>query len=159
MPFSLVDSRELLQEMDNKYQVPHRKGVSVEFSKIYNHLHETIRLLLIKAVVISICADIWSKPGMTLSFLDVTAHFFTPESNKRHSIYPHTGVRIAEILQRIVAEWKYHVINCSVFTDNGSNVVSAFKANNEDDIAEFDGDKSDTNSVTPEESEELFPDQ
>ena len=68
MPFSLVDSRELLQEMDNKYQVPHRKGVSVEFSKIYNHLHETIRFLLIKAVVISICADILSKPGMTLSF-------------------------------------------------------------------------------------------
>ena len=47
-----------------------------------------------------------------------------------------------------------------VFTDNGSDVVSAFKANNnnEDDIAEFDGDESDTNSFTLEESEELFPD-
>ena len=45
-----------------------------------------------------------------------------------------------------------------VFTNNGSDVVSAFKANNnEDDIAEFDGDESDTNSFTLEESEELFP--
>ena len=40
MPFSLVDSeefRELLQEMDRKYQVSHRKGVSQEISEIYNH--------------------------------------------------------------------------------------------------------------------------
>ena len=47
-----------------------------------------------------------------------------------------------------------------IFTDNGSDIVAAFKANNnEDDIDEFDGDESDTNSVTLEESEELFPDQ
>ena len=40
-------------------------------------------------------------------------------------------------------------------------MVSAFKSNknNEDDIAESDGDESDTNSITLEESEELFPDQ
>ena len=49
---------------------------------------------------------------MTASFLGVTAHF-TPDSNKRHSICivrrfpsPHTGVRIAELLERIVAEWE-----------------------------------------------------
>ena len=64
-----------------------------------------------KAIIISICADIWSKPGMTASFLGVTAHFFTPDSNKRYSVCvalrfpsPDTGVRIAELLQRIVAE-------------------------------------------------------
>ena len=38
-------------------------------------------------------------------------------------------------------------------------MVAAFKANHhEDDIAESDGDESDTDSVTLEESEELFPD-
>ena len=42
-----------------------------------------------------------------------------------------------------------------IFTDNGSDMVAAFIANNnEDDIAE-----SDTDSVTLEKSEELFPDQ
>ena len=106
---------------------------------------------------------------MTASFLRVRANFFTPNSNKRHSICialrkfpsPHTGVKIAELLQRIVAEWE---IPCNkqfrVFTDNGSDKVAAFKENdNEDDIAESDGDESDTNSVTSEENEELFPDQ
>ena len=126
-------------------------------------------MLLSKAVIISIWADIWLKPGITLSFLDETAHFFTSESNERHSICialrfpsPDTGVRIAELLQRIVAECE---IPCNklfrVFTDNGSDMVSAFKSNknNEDDIAESDGDESDTNSITLEKSEELFPDQ
>ena len=158
MPFSLVDSRELLQEMDNKYQVPHRKGVSVEFSKIYNHLHETIRFLLIKAVVISICADILSKPGMTLSFLDVTAHFFTPESIKRHSIYPHTGVRIAEILQRIVAEWE---IPCNKFLPTME--ATWFQLSKQTTMKMTLLNLMVMNliqiRVTPEESEELFPDQ
>ena len=82
MPFSVVDIdefHELLQEMDRKYHIPHRKGVSQSISKIYNHLQETIRSLLSKAIINSICADILSKPGMTASFLGVTAHFFTPD--------------------------------------------------------------------------------
>ena len=48
---------------------------------------------------------------MTASFLGVTAHF-TPDSDKHHSIFialrflsPHTGVKIAELLQRI-DEWE-----------------------------------------------------
>ena len=72
---------------------------------------------------------------MTASLLGVKAHF-TPDSNKRYSICtalkfqsPHTGVRIAELLQGIIAEWE---IPCNklfrVFTDNGSNMVAAFKA-------------------------------
>ena len=65
-------------------------------------------------------------------------------------------MRIAELLQRIVAESE---IPCnelfSFFTDNGNDMVAAFKANNnEDDIAE-----SDTDGVTLQESEELFLDQ
>lgn len=72
VPISLVDNeefRELLQEMDRKYKVPHRKVISQEISKIYSHLKEKIQCLLKEALTISICADIWSKPGMTASFL------------------------------------------------------------------------------------------
>ena len=41
------------------------------------------------------------------------------------------------------------MINCLVFTDNGSNMIADFKANNnnEDDIAESDSDESDTDNV------------
>ena len=37
---SLDDSEELLHEMDRKYQVHHRKGVSQVISKICNHLQD-----------------------------------------------------------------------------------------------------------------------
>ena len=120
--------------MDSKYQVSHQKGVSQVINKICNHLHPRIRSSLSKSVIIS--ADMWSKPDLTASFLGVTVHFFTSDSEKRHSISialrflsPHTGVKIAELLQRMVAEWE---IPCNklfrVFTDNRSNMVAAFKA-------------------------------
>ena len=68
-------------------------------------------------------------------------------------------MRVAELLQRSVAEWEIHVINNLVFTDNGSNMVAAFQSKqHNDDIAESDGDEYNTDSVTLEESEELFPD-
>ena len=102
--------------MDRKYQVPHRKGVSQTIRKVCYHLKERIQSFLSKAVIISV--DIWSKPGMTEYFLGVTVHF-TPDSDKRHSIclalrrylLPHTGVKIAELLQRLLMSGKYHVIN------------------------------------------------
>ena len=31
---------------------------------------------------VAICVDIWSKKGLTASFLGVTAHFFTPQDHK-----------------------------------------------------------------------------
>ena len=86
-----------------------------EYKVIY-HLQERIQSFLSKAVIIS--ADIWSKPGMTESFLGATA-YFTPDSDKRHSIClalrrylsPHTGVNIAELLQGLLMSGKYHVKN------------------------------------------------
>ena len=56
-------------------------------SKIYHHLQETIRSLLSK-VVISICANIWSKPGMKASFLSVTAHLvFTDNGSNMVAVF------------------------------------------------------------------------
>ena len=78
--------------MDSKYQVPYRKGICRDQQNIQSSTG-TIRSLLSKAVIISICADIWSKPVMT-SFLDVTAHFFTRKSNKRHSYLHSTNISI-----------------------------------------------------------------
>lgn len=79
VPFSLFDNeefRELLHEIDRRYEVPHRKVISQEIDKEFIHLKDKILSLFSNAVKISMCADIWSKPGMTASFLGVTAHFF-----------------------------------------------------------------------------------
>ena len=71
---------------------------------------------------------------MTASFL-VTVHLFTHHDKKRHSITlacrrfpsPHTGDRIAELLESVLDEWQ--IPKEKVFrllTNNGSNTIRAF---------------------------------
>ncbi len=69
---SLVDCpefRELLKEMDKQYNVPHRKKLGHEIDQVYEDLKQAICLVLENAKRISFCSDIWSKQGMTASFL------------------------------------------------------------------------------------------
>ena len=35
---------------------------------------------------ISICTDIWSKPGMTVSFLGITVHYFSHQDSQHHNV-------------------------------------------------------------------------
>ena len=60
-------------------------------------------------------------------------------------------MRIAELLQRIVAEWK---IPFSFYRQWKQGFSFQSKKNNKDDIAESDSDESDTNSVKIEGSED-----
>ena len=70
---------------------------------------------------------------------------------------PNTGVRIAELL---LLSGKYHVIIYVEFLQNGSNVVVAFKGHNtmKMTLLHLMLMNLNTDSMTPEESEELFPD-
>ena len=70
---------------------------------------------------------------------------------------PNTGVRIAELL---LLSGKYHVINYVEFLQNGSNVVAAFKGHNtmKMTLLHLMVMNLNTDSMTPEESEELFTD-
>lgn len=139
VPLSLVDREEfraLLSEMDKRYRAPHRKKLGQEIDKVYSKLKANISLVLENAQKVTICADIWSKSGLTASFLGITAHCFTHHDQKRHNITlalrrfpsPHTGDRVAELFHRIIEQWK--IPGGKVFrvlTDNGSNMVAAFK--------------------------------
>ena len=151
--FSLVENeefRDLLHELDPRYKVPNRKAICQEIDKVYQQLKERIKSVLDDSSSISLCADIWSKPGMTASFLGITAHCFTLNTDNRHTLCiglkrfpsPHTGARIAELLQTVVDQW---CIDSSklfrVLTDNGSNMVAAFNIIDEDtDTSENDID-------------------
>ena len=138
VPLSLVDCPEfhdLLKEMDKQYAIPGRKKLGKEIEMVYRKLKNNISLTLEKAKRVSICTDIWSKQGMTASFLGVTAHFFTFIDKKRHSITlavkrfesPHTGMRIAALLQVVMSEWKIQQKIFRALTDNGSNMIKAFR--------------------------------
>ena len=154
IPLSIVESqefRDLMHEMDKHYTVPQQKKIADEVEKVYVGLKERIRSTLERARRISICADIWSKPGTTTSFLGVTAHYYTSNDMKRHSVClalrpfpsPHSGERVSELLKAIIDEW--HINRCKLFrilTDNGSNMVAAFKKS----ISEMEKESQDVES-------------
>lgn len=136
----------------------------MEIEKVYTDLKHTILLVLQNAKRINFCCDIWSKQGMTASFLGITVHCFTFYDKKRHSITlairrfesPHTGERIADLLQAVINEW--NIPHYKVFhslTDNGSNMVKAYNLLSNDGEEEFEDDES---TGVPRE-DELYPDE
>ena len=80
VPLNLVENvefKELLQELDTRYQVPGRNKVGKELDSLYSQLKKKLLESLNSAEKISLCADIWSKKGMTASFLGLTAHYYS----------------------------------------------------------------------------------
>ena len=163
-PLSVVDGpefRDFLTEMNKQYDIPGRKKIGKEVEKVYTELKHTISLVLQNAKRISLCCDIWTKQGMTASFLGITVHCFTFHDKKRHSITlavrrfesPHTGERIADLLRAIIDEWKipYHKVFRSL-TDNGSNIVKAFN------LLSNDEEEEENESVGVPSEEKLYPD-
>ena len=87
VPNSIVDNekfRELLAELDDRYVVPGRTLISTEMDRLLMDLKAKVLARMNQARKVAICVDIWSKKGLTASFLGVTAHFFTPQDHKRH---------------------------------------------------------------------------
>lgn len=119
--------REFLHEMDPRYVVPGRTAIRTELSKAVLKLKHNISKELKSAREINLCCDIWSKKGMTESYLGVTAHFFANHKRYkatlavRHFESPHTGDRILNIVKVVLNDWD---ILCSqvgkIVTDNGS---------------------------------------
>ena len=74
--------RELLHELDPCYIVPGRAAIRAELSRVLAQVKTKISQVLKKARKIHLCCDIWSKKGMTESFIGITAHFFcqSPEA-------------------------------------------------------------------------------
>ena len=143
--------REFLHEMDPRYIVPGRTAITTELSKAVLKLKRNISKELKSARKINLCCDIWSKKGMTESYLGVTAHFFANHQRckatlaVRHFESPHTGDRILNIVKVVLNDWD---ISCSqvgkIVTDNGSNMLKAFKetinCSNDDSMTDTDSD-------------------
>lgn len=84
---SIVENEEfrsLLLTLDPRYQVPSRALISVEIDGVLLDLKGKIQSYLMDAQKVSICADVWTKKGMTTSYLGVTANFFCRSDLKRH---------------------------------------------------------------------------
>lgn len=101
---------------------------------------------------ISICADIWTKRGMSSSYLGITRHFYSKKDHHRHTVTlavhrlpsTHTGDNIGELVDDVLnGEWEIpHSRVSATLTDNGSNILAAFHPRvfeSVDDVEEDDG--------------------
>ena len=138
-PNSIVENthfKNLLEALDPAYPIPGRGGVATELNHLLTEMKAKIQLYLSFAKKVTLCADIWTKRGLSSSYLGVTAHWFSYKDKNRHcatlavelmqgSI---TGQAIRFALDRILHEWDIPTEKvCAVITDNGSNMVKAFK--------------------------------
>lgn len=130
----------LLTEFDPRYQIPRRQKLSKEIENLFHELRNKLSISMQAARKLSLCADIWSKQGMTASFLGITCHYFNHSDMKHHSITfavkrfpsPHTAARVLEVFESVIEDWKLPVFKIfCVLTDNGSNMLAAFMGDNE----------------------------
>ena len=67
-PNSLVENEEfrsLIQTLDYRYDVPPRAQIGHEIDQILLELKGNFQSYLVKAQKVNICADVWTKKGMT----------------------------------------------------------------------------------------------
>ena len=159
VPNSLVESsefRSLLEALDPRYPVPGRTRIEKEIDKVLVDMRSKIQEYLSKVQKVSLCADVWTKKGMSSSYLGITAHFFSSLDHRRHRVtlavrripHPHTAENIRRIVDEVLREWKIPVCNVmAILTDNASNMVKAFRQEVEDTLCEDDTtDESDQES-------------
>lgn len=91
---------------------------------------------------VSIGIDLWTKKGLTVSFLAISGCFFSAEQNKPEDIlltleqvaHPHTAQSIKACVDKCMQEWDISSEKIvTVITDNGSNMVAAFKHSSQEE--------------------------
>ena len=139
VPNSIVENAEfqlLIESLDPRYQMPGRARMAKEMDLLMADMKGRIKVYLDFAQKVSVCTDIWTKRGMTSSYLGVTTHFFSRHDHRRHCVtlavrvfpHPHTAERVRNLLDEILKEWGIDEKLYLVITDNGSNMVKAFQS-------------------------------
>ena len=152
---SLVESqefRDLLHELDPRYVVPGRGAIRTELAKMLMSIKKNVSQDLENARKIHLCCDVWSKKGMSESFLGITAHFFAKHKRSkatlavRHLDSPHTGKHILKVVKSVLREWNVRSDQIGkILTDNGSNMLKAFQ-----DTIDISSDEDSDNGIESE---------
>ena len=77
-PYSVVKNehfKAMLQAFDARYRVPGSTHLLRVIDGVILEMKRGIQSALSNARKINFCADIWSKRGLTSSYLGITAHF------------------------------------------------------------------------------------
>ena len=117
----------LLNELDRCYPVPSRTQIMREIDQLVIEMKTKVQTHLAEARKIHFCIDIWTKRGMSSSYLGITAHFFSLHDHRirqavlavRRINHPQTAENICEIFEFVLKEWNIPQSKISaILTDN-----------------------------------------
>lgn len=139
LPHRLVESPEFkyfIEILDPKFKLPNRRALSTEISKLYGELKDRIMDDLKDVKKFCVILDIWTKKGLSESYLAVLIKYFKPETREKKTALialqkmegSHTAENIMMILQSTLNDWNISEEQISFYvTDSGSNIVKALK--------------------------------
>lgn len=139
LPVTTVEDEDfilMMETMDKKLTVPKKTKISNLIEKLYEAESQKFKRRLAAVRKVSIGIDLWTKKGLTASFLAISSCFFCTELQKPQHIllaleqvaHPHTAQIIKACVDKCMQEWGIsHEKIITVITDNGSNMVAAFK--------------------------------
>lgn len=145
-PISVVEEPsfiDFVRELNPKFPIPGRKVASKCVGEVYEKLKLGISDSLLHGGRVSVGVDLWSRRNLTASYVAVTAHYYDKKSHKlqrallgiRKISSPHTAQKIRELTDEVLLEWNIsHSRLIKVATDNGSNVIKAFRESREPDM-------------------------
>ena len=170
VPYSLVENlefRDLLLELHPCY-LPHGRGpIKQKIASILEVMKNNIQEKLALVSKIHFCCDIWTKKGMTESFWGIVAHFFAKDRKFTATLAvrsiegSHTRDNIFSIFKTVLEEWQIDRVSVEkVLTDNGSNMLKAFRIMAADFTENDEFENEDGNSIIEisEEDNEDIPD-
>ena len=94
--------------------MPGRAKITKEIDQVLLDMKGTMQEIFSYAHKISLCADLWTKMGMTSSYLGITGHFLCRRGYKKHIVMlaihvlaqPHTAEHIKFTLDEVLNEWR-----------------------------------------------------
>lgn len=139
LPVTTVEDEDfvlMMKRIDGKLTVPKKTKISNLIDKYYQGEVDKFKKRLSAARRVSVGIDLWTKKGLTASFLAISLCYFCVEQSKPEHIllaleqvaHPHTAQSIKSCVDKCMQEWgipNEKII--TVITDNGSNMVAAFK--------------------------------
>ena len=150
----------MMKTIDKKLTIPKKTKINNLIDQLYIAEKQKFKERLATARRTTICMDIWTKKGLTASSLTISACYFCTQENKPQHIllkldqisHPHTAECIR--LDRCTEDWgipKDKIL--TVITDNGSNMVAAFKNDEHEPSSSEDSEESDEDSDVVEEEQ------
>lgn len=94
------DFKAMLNTFDPHYCIPSRSRLMSKIDLVVTEMTTGIKLALSTSRNVNLCADIWSKKGLTSSYLGITAHFYCSFTKKLKNAtlafrllpHPHTSI-------------------------------------------------------------------